>query len=263
MISDPSATYTAVQELKLELPLILAEADWNRLEPELTKLDMKWVGSEEGVPRLRLAAEYRSLLAEYPIARDRLRQLMRDTDRYRDSLLYLADLAEREGASAGSASLRAIAEYDRSTRYIFEQGVGRKAYSLKLSNFDFRFWNLAPVAGSLIATIDAYLDPSSSTLAFAAALLLAAGGARLLVEELSVDTTSVFLGLIQAANPNREGDLKAIIIATNAERGRIYMEPLSDNQVQRELLELHQLGSVEPVDHKQDAWRIVEEYGRI
>ena len=104
--------------------------------------------------------------------------------------MWMANLTRQLGDKDAEEKLHTEAASENSVRIIIEQGVGRKAYSLKLSNLDFKFWNLAPVIGSALGVIGAFIDPSKSQIALAVAVLVAIGGVVSLIARPDEDALS-------------------------------------------------------------------------
>lgn len=261
MSETATRTYGAVQAMAAELPQLVGEADWPAVARQLAQLDAAWA-TADAARQIGLAARYRSLLAPYPAARERLRRALDDAALYGDALLGVAAVAEALGDGAGAAALRTAAGEASQSRLIFEQGIGREAYSLKLANLDFKFWNLAAAAGGVVSAVGTLNEPVRPFGLAAAVLLLIAGAGRLLVREIGVDDTSVFLGLLAAAGETKRAGLPAIMAATNDARAGVYLPALTEEQVKRALLVLHQLRSISPGDCA-DEWRVVEEHGRV
>lgn len=261
MTDDAQLTHRAAVDWRPQLAELVGPADWPAVAAHFAQLDAAWEAAGEG-ERMRLAAQYRDALAPYPRAYERLRAVARGASAARDVLRVAAGLADELGDAAGAGRLWQEAEAITGRRIIVEQGVGRPAYSIKLRNLDFDFWELALTMGGVLEAVDTLTDPTARPFALAGAVLMIIGGiGGALKRPIDVDDTSVFLGLAAAADDDRRAALADIVAATNAERAgaRVYLTPLTADEVEQALRRLCDLGSVERVA---DVWRMEEDIGR-
>ncbi len=261
MNSDAEITHRAAIELRPTLAELVGPEAWPAVAARLARLDDEWPAATTDGQQARLAAQYRDVLAPWPAAYERLRAAARSGSLERDTLRGVAVLLESLGDTGGAAGLRAAANDAGDARQIFLHDD--RGYSFKLANLDFRFWNLAEAIAGVLVAVNTVADPTARPLALAAGVLLViAGVGKALVREIGVDETSVFLGLATAAGESRRAALPAILAATNADRERVHLPALSEQQVQRALLVLRDhLHSIEGNDAA--GWWVVEEFGRV
>ena len=261
MNSDAEITHRAAMELRPRLAELVGPEQWPAVSARLARLDEEWLAATTDGQRARLAAQYRDALAPWPAAYERLREAARSGSLERDALRGVAVLLESLGDGGGAAGLRAAANDAGDARQIFLHDD--KGYSFRLAHLDFRFWNLAEAIAGVLLAVNTLADPTARPLALAAGvLLIIAGVGKALVREIGVDDTSVFLGLATAAGESRQAAFPAIMAATNAERERVHLPALSEQQVQRALYVLAEhLGSIEKSGA--DEWRVVEDFGRL
>ncbi len=264
MTTDPTLTYRAVQTLRPELPNLL-ENDWPTIAHQLATLDAQWDIAAGDTERMLLAARYRTLFWSYDVVRRRLYELEGSAPLAYWLLSGAADMAAAVRAESSAKALRQAGDfYADNQRLIIESGPGRPAYSIKLSNLEFYFWELSAAAGDALSAVDTLTDPVARPFAQAGAILSLIGRlSRTIVRPIAVDDTSVFLGLVEAAGEARQAHLAQITSATNAQRVLVYLSLLSEEQVKRSLAVLNGLRSIAPVAGATDVWRVVEEHGRV
>jgi hypothetical protein len=263
MTADPTLTRRAVAALEPELPTLVGPGEWPALAAELAALGDAWAAAEDDVARMHIAARYRATLAPHDAARERLYRAERAASLSHAALLGAAALTAELGDADGAARLRTEVEAAE-PRLIFESGVGRPAYSLKLANLEVRFWELALAAGGILSAVERLTDPTARPIALAGAALLIIGAlGKTMAREIAVDDASVFLGLAAAAGANRVASLAAVRASANERRRVVYLPELSEQEVKRSLIVLHQLRAVAPVEGRVDVWRVVEDHGRV
>ena len=249
-------THLIVQEMVPDLPNLVGVEAWPTLAAELARLDAEWAAADDA-RRVGVAARYRTALAPYPAARERLTAALRSVTLHNDVLDATAALLEELGDGDGAAALR--------RRYITGLKVGQEAQSFKLGNAQFTFPSALLAAGTTLSTVAAATDPAARPIAMAGAVvLLIATLAQSLVRKIDADDASVFLGLARAADDTREAALANIVAATNAARNDdpLRLGVLTEEQVHRSLSVLWKMyKSVEPVDSEGKRWRVVEEHG--
>lgn len=253
-------THLIVQEMALNLPVLVGTEAWPGLAAELARLDAEWAAADDA-RRVGVAARYRTALAPYPAARERLAAALRTVTLHNDVLAATAALVEELGDADGATALREAA----ARRYITGLQVGQEAQSFKLGNAQFTFPSALLAAGTTLSTVAAATDSAAQPIAMAGAVvLLIATLAQSLVRKIDADDASVFLGLARAADDTREAALANIVAATNAARNDdpLRLGVLTEEQVHRSLSVLWKMyKSVEPVDSEGKRWRVVEEHG--
>jgi hypothetical protein len=263
MNADPELTHHAVMALWPQLEEIVGAAAWPTVASQLEQLTAKWTNAQTKADRMLLAAKYRDVLAPYPRAYYRL--LAARGDEWLAPLLLAdaAEVAERLGDVDGAEKLRRKLADPDWQRLIFEKGIGQAATSVKLSNIDFNFWNLAAALGGVLSAIETLTDDGVRPIGIAGAVLtLISSFGHMLARKIEVDDASVFLGLVDVAGESREASLAAIIEQTNVRRTNVNLAAMTEEAVNRSLTVLHQLRSVEPTGQP-DVWRVVEYYGRV
>lgn len=269
MSETAERTYATVQSMVTELPRLVG-SDWPRVAQRLAELNAGWAAADE-TRRIGLAAAYRTTLAPYPGARERLAETLGALSLYQSVLTDVAALAEQLDDAAGAASLR---EATKATspddvaerRYIGSLKAGRTAQSFKLGNVEFTFWNVAAAIGSLLTTIATVTAAGATPIAIAGAVaLLIATLAKPFVRKIDADMASVFLGLARAAGPDREAALADIVVATNTARreGGLHLRSLTEKQVLDSLSLLSAIESVASADSEGKRWRVIEEHGAV
>jgi hypothetical protein len=262
MSTDAEITHRVAVEMRSQLAQLVGPDDWPTVADELARLDAAWDTAGDNA-RLRLAADYRDALAPWPEAYEQLQAVALSTSLVPAALLTAAIVAAALGDVSGAHDLRERAKAGEQ-RLIVESGPGRPAYSIKLSNLEFYFWELSSAAGDALSAVDTLTDPAARPFALAGAVLTLIGRlSRVIVQPIAVDDASVFLGLVEAAGEGRQAYLAQIIAATNERRTKVYLEPLTEAQVKRSLAVLNGLRSIAPVGDVPDFWRVVEEHGRV
>lgn len=255
-------THQIIHEMAGELPALVGADAWPILDAELIKLDAAWAAAND-TQRVVVAARYRSALAPYAPARERLAAALRSDAVYEYVLAGAAVLVEQLGDADGAAELRRIADQ----RYITGLKVGQEAQSFKLGNAQFTFPSALLAAGTTLSTVAAATDPAARPIAIAGAVvLLIATLAQSLVRKIDADDASVFLGLARAVDDTREAALADIVTATNAARndGPLRLGVLTEEEVHQSLSVLWKTyKSVEPVDSDGKRWRVQEEHGHL
>lgn len=267
---DAVMTYRVATEQRDTLAALIGAADRPAVLAEWRALDAAWpTATSEGERRV-LAAGYLDAVAPYRAAYDALRLQIALLDSYVAAAWQLATFAAQLGDEAGAAALWADAlgsERSRTllARLVIEQGTGQYAYSIKLSNVGLKLVGLSAAAASLLASVEAYLDPDKSGLAIATAVLTAVAGLSVFMERIPIDDASVFLGLVEAGGEARQAHLAEIIDATNAARAKApgYLQPLNEEQVKQAINNLLALHSIVEVKGRPDVWQVIEDHGRI
>ncbi len=253
-------TYRIVHEMTSDLPALVGPEAWTALAIELAQLDAEWAAAD-GAWRVGVAAGYRTALAPYKLARERLAGELGAVSVYEDVLTRTAALLEQLGDIDGAAQLRRLSHAGE-TRYMYLKRVGEPAKSVKWRNLEFNFGVLALVAAGVLEAVETLDDTTSTELAgVTAILLLLAALYKTMERGVSVDDASVFHGLIKAGGAARQADLSAIMAATNNARDTAHLEPLTEKELARALRSLERLKAIVPVDANR--WRIIEEHGQV
>lgn len=263
MNTDAEITHRAAVEMRPQLAQLVGPDEWPTVADELARLDAAWQNATDDNARLRLAADYRDALASWPEAYEQLQAVTLSTSLLPAALRTAATVAAALGDASGADKLHEMANAG-DQRLIIESGPGRPAYSIKLSNLEFYFWELSAAAGDALSAVDTLTDPVARPFAQAGAILTLIGRlSRTIVRPIAVDDASVFLGLVEAAGEGRQAHLAQILATTNGRRAGVYLPFLTEEQVKRSLVVLNALRSIAPVTAAPDVWRVVEEHGRV
>lgn len=263
----PEELTLILQQLEPELPVLVGEEGWAKIGPAWVDKLNGLRTSQEPVERMRLAAELRTMLAPYALARQQLQIATGGVNLYKQLLMQVADWLEKNGGDQDQVEqLRAAAALHAQTaqtRHIILQGVGQKAKNIKWANLEFDFGEATTTAAGALAAISDIADPERNYWLMAAGVLVIIGSLlKTLTKEISAQDAAVFWGMVQAQVqlPSRKVDTAKVVEYTNQERAKVYLEPLDELQVRHSLHNLVALGSVEKADGSHEIWRVVESY---
>jgi hypothetical protein len=134
------------------------------------------------------------------------------------------------------------------------------AKSVKFRNLQLDLGRLSQLLGATL-TIGANLIGGGNPWAAAAAvLMLIRSLTNMLTVSISETDASVFWGMIQSCDEDRNAEFSTILGQTNAARSRRGLEPLTEQQVKRALHNLLSLKCVACLEAQPDAWKLIESF---
>ncbi len=250
-------------KIRGELPLLIGTAAWAEISSSLeTKLD-QLLGSTSELERLQFSGDLVEMIAPYPAARTRVKGLLEMLDPYNGVLTGMALIARQIGTNEDIIDQLTMAALQATSPQLklIEIRKGRdKGKSIKLKNLEFDFGDTTGLVASIIGTAASIVGQTNHLLMAAGILLAARTFYEAITIDLSEQEASVFCGFIQTCDTNRTANRDDILKSTNHERKNIGLKPLTKNELKNVLHKLTAIKSIQPVEGKQNMWRIIEKH---
>jgi len=252
----PQTVLQAITSIQAQLPDLIGD-DWSAVEPTLmVQIESLKVTNAKG-------KQVRALLrtvSDYPNAYNKLQlELKRQAlwnDELEASLLELARTLNLEPTlipSAVEVGLRVLTIDDETQKTI---GVLLPQDGTMRQSIQINFRKLSGLLGAGLA-LGAGLE-GVSLLAAGGILSLVASTEEALPHRLSVEETSVFLGVIYSQNDNHIAHEAKIMSRSNQEREQCNLPPLTEPQLKQALNRLYNRQVIESLGNGQ--WCIIDTY---
>jgi hypothetical protein len=264
----PDNIQAALDSLENELPSLTGKEAWDSIKDEYHTMKQRLQDSNDPEERDIIASELIDLLIPYEHARDALKEethiraVLRDMLETADLPAFAAKMGVDnkivEPSEAVIMKSIVVGPDESGVRLIkIKEGGIEPGKSVKIRNFHLDLPSMIESIASAGARIPV-TDPVVAGVLLTIGILTKVPKA--ITIQLSEQETSVFWGLVLARDADNAAEESLIAEYTNDERKKTGRLPLTNEGVRDALHRLEKLKSVEPVEGKEDTWRIVEKY---
>jgi hypothetical protein len=273
ILTLPLNIYTAAKRIYAELPTLIGDG-WTEMQPQLDA-HMKAV---EAAPTMDdafyPATQIQKLIRQYPDARTRLSDEMRlQATVQRNIAVQLRELGFDDEQVQGISPLAFIGiqwEADPDTipqnedeirsRTVTMQRDFSDGKSVKFSNFELDTGAFMKLSAEFAMIGQDAIDKPKPFVIAAGVLLVLWTLRGEMTEKLTQQEASVFWGVAVACSHKspRVATKTTILEKTNAERGKVGLAPLTDDQLQYSLTRLLEVKSIQRVPGQADTYEMIE-----
>lgn len=259
MSLDGNTEWIALSELKDELTELVKNDEAPSIIAKYNERYVQVLEAHNGIDQAQSMMDLIDLVSQQPSLNTRFQELRDRVDDHRWITSHLVELSHQLGLEEEQALRNALSNNHLRIVTLYSAGIG-PAKSIKVENIEFDLGEFAQLAASILLAVYGLNSKPNPLFVSALFLVVLASIYKASTREISEQEASVFWGLVASSGVETTAHIDSIVEHTNAERARVNLPPLAQEQVLSSLGRLEQIETVSRVSDSSIYWKATEHY---